>query len=235
MNNWNTPQRPAEYAEQSLVTAMLNHSFPPGSPLPGERTLAEQLGVTRPTLREAIQRLARDGWLTVQQGKSTMVNDFWQDGGMNVLSTLVHHRDHLPPDFVTNLLEIRRHLAPAYTRAAVERAPQAIQDRLKTAISLPDNAAAYAAFDWQLHRTLTIHSGNPIYTLILNGFTEFYDQIARKYFATSETRARSRTFYTALKSAIQTHNSPLAEQITRQTMVESIIFWQKMKQNHDAS
>ena len=40
--------------------------------LPSERDLADKIGVTRTTLREVLQRLARDGWLTIQHGKPKM-------------------------------------------------------------------------------------------------------------------------------------------------------------------
>ncbi|MEZ4646944.1 MAG: GntR family transcriptional regulator, partial [Chloroflexota bacterium] len=126
MHNWSAPQRPNDYAEQSLVKAILDGTFAVGTTLPGERVLAVELGVTRPTLREAIQRLARDGWLTVQHGKPTLVNDYWRDGGLNVLSTLVLHSEQLPPTFVANLLEVRLNLAPAYTETAVSQNPQQI-------------------------------------------------------------------------------------------------------------
>ncbi|MGC6744236.1 GntR family transcriptional regulator [Escherichia coli] len=42
----------------------------PGLFLPAERELSELIGVTRTTLREVLQRLARDGWLTIQHGKA---------------------------------------------------------------------------------------------------------------------------------------------------------------------
>ncbi len=225
MNNWSAPQRPNDYAEQSLVTAILDGTFAPGNTLPGERALAAELGVTRPTLREALQRLARDGWLTVRQGKSTVVNDFWQDGGLNVLSALVQHSDHLPPDFVANLLAVRLHLAPAYTRAAVERAGDAVGAILHGRSSLPDTPAAYASFDWQLHRLLTIKSGNPIYTLILNGFANFYEEIAQLYFADPPARILSRQFYDDLATAVAAANPDQAEQLTREVMKASIRLW----------
>lgn len=38
---WSCPQRPAAYAEQALVSAILDGTYPPGSTLPGERTLAQ--------------------------------------------------------------------------------------------------------------------------------------------------------------------------------------------------
>ena len=227
MNNWSAPQRPSDYAEQSLVTAILEGTFAPGDTLPGERALAAELGVTRPTLREALQRLARDGWLTVQQGKSTIVNNFWQDGGLNVLSALVQHSDHLPPNFVANLLEVRLHLAPAYTRAAVERSGDEVAVFLHGRTTLPDIPITYASFDWQLHRQLTLTSGNPIYTLILNGFANFYEEIAQLYFATKEARQLSRQFYDDLAIVAAAHDAATAERLTRAVMEASVQLWQE--------
>lgn len=36
-----------------------------------------------------LQRLARDGWITIQHGKPTQVNDFMQTAGLNILDTLL--------------------------------------------------------------------------------------------------------------------------------------------------
>ena len=173
-----SPLRPSEYVESALVDAILDGRYPPGSSLPGERILASQLGVTRPTLREAIQRLARDGWLTVAHGKATAVNDFWREGGLNVLGKLVEHPANLPGDFIGQLLEVRLHLAPAYARAAVEQAAPQITELLAGVDQLGDDPTAFARFDWLLHHRLTVCSGNPIYTLILNGFRGFYEEMA---------------------------------------------------------
>mgnify|MGYP001828064179 CR=1 FL=1 len=228
MNNWAAPQRPNAYAEHSLISAILDGTFPPGSTLPGERTLAAELGVTRPTLREALQRLARDGWVKVRQGKATEVNNFWQDGGLNVLNALVQHGDHLPANFVTQLLEVRLNLAPAYTRSAVQHAPQEVVAYLHGYRKLSDTADSYASFDWQLHRRLTLASGNPIYTLIMNGFSDFYEQLARLYFAAGNERKRSRKFYAALEEAVVAGDAERAEHVCHAAMLESIESWRKI-------
>jgi GntR family negative regulator for fad regulon and positive regulator of fabA len=141
MIDWSPPKRPAAYAEKSLILAIINDDYPPGSILPAERELASKLGVTRPTLRETLQRLERDGWLNIQQGKSTRVNDYWKEGGLNVLNALVQHSEKLPPDFIPNLLHVRLVLAPAYTRQAVENSPTQISLR----IMLP-SIGAYTTF-----------------------------------------------------------------------------------------
>jgi len=227
MPNWSAPKRPAAHAEDALLTAILDGTYPPGSTLPGERDLAAQLGVTRPTLRETLQRLDCEGWLTIQQGKATLVNDFWQEGGLGVLGTLVRHSRRLPADFVPNLLEVRLALAPAYARAAVTRDPGAMAALLAQHATLEDTPQALAAYDWELHHRLTLASGNPVYTLILNGFSEFYVEMAARYFVTSEARSASRAFYRALLEAVRQGDADAVEQITREVMEESIAFWRQ--------
>jgi GntR family transcriptional regulator, negative regulator for fad regulon and positive regulator of fabA len=227
MPNWSAPKRPGVHAEEALVTAILDGTYPPGSTLPGERDLATQLGVTRPTLRETLQRLACEGWLTIQQGKPTTVNNYWQEGGLSVLDALVRYSQSLPPDFVPNLLEVRLALAPAYARSAVERSPDAVAGYLSAHARLDDTAHALAAFDWGLHRALTLASGNPVYTWILNGFAGFYEDMARRYFARVEARASSRTFYGSLLSAARSGDADQAERVTRQVMRDSIELWRQ--------
>jgi GntR family negative regulator for fad regulon and positive regulator of fabA len=219
------PKRPAAHVEEALVTAILDGSYPPGATLPGERDLAVQLGVTRPTLREALQRLERDGWLTIQQGKATRINDFWQEGGLTLLSTLVRHSQKLPPQFVPHLLEVRLALAPVYARAAVARSAEVVVALLAGSPSVDDTPAAYAAYDWRVHHTLTVASGNPVYTLILNGFAGFYEEMARQYFALAEARAASERFYAELGEAARQGDARRAEQVTRAVMAESIGLW----------
>ena len=72
---WQPTPKPAEVAESRLVQAILDGDFPINSTLPAERELAHLLGITRPTLREVLQRLSRDGWLEIRHGKPTRVRN----------------------------------------------------------------------------------------------------------------------------------------------------------------
>jgi GntR family negative regulator for fad regulon and positive regulator of fabA len=227
MPNWSAPKRPAAYAEEALLTAIMDGTYPPGSTLPGERDLSAQLGVTRPTLRETLQRLDCEGWLTIQQGKPTLVNDFWREGGLGVLGALVRYSERLPPDFVPNLLKVRLALAPAYAREAVAHDAQAVATFVEGHTHLEDTPEALATFDWELHHHLTLTSGNPVYTLILNGFSGFYVEMATRYFSAAAARAASRAFYRALLAAARGGDEGAAEQITREVMEASLTFWHR--------
>jgi DNA-binding FadR family transcriptional regulator len=50
--------------------------YPPGSTLPSENELAERLGVSRLTMRSALQRLSSEGWIKVSHGKPSQVLDY---------------------------------------------------------------------------------------------------------------------------------------------------------------
>jgi len=223
---WSAPQRPAAYAEEALVDAILDGTYPAGTTLPGERDLAVQLGVTRPTLREVLGRLERDGWLTVRHGKATRVNDFWREGGLNVLEALARRPNGLPPDFVLHLLEVRLAMAPAYARDAVRSSAVDVVACLEGAAGLADTPAAYAEFDWELHHTLTAASGNPVYTFILNGFGGLYHRMAFLYFARPEARAASQSFYQELLVAAGRKSPAAAQRVVARVMKESIALWQ---------
>jgi GntR family negative regulator for fad regulon and positive regulator of fabA len=220
---------PARRAEAALVEAILAGRHPPGSSLPAERALAAQLGVTRPTLREALQRLHRDGWLTIRHGRETRVNDFWREGGLNVLDAVVRHGRRLPAGFVGQLLEVRTLLAPAYARAAVARDAAAVAAHLEAGEALPDSAAEFARFDWEVHHALAAGSGNPIFALILNGFAGFYRALAERYFAAPSGRRASRAFYRALGQAARRAAPGRAEAVTRAAMVASARLWRRVE------
>ena len=227
---WISPQKPAEYAEERLIMAILDGDFPVESSLPAERDLAAHLGVTRPTLREALQRMARDGWLEIHQGKPTRVKDFWRDGNLNLLGSIARYPDHLPINFIPKILHIRLLLAPAYTELAVSNSPLSVVNHLQDHDHLDDSASAYTFADFELHRYLTIESGNPIFTLILNGFSDLYLDMALKYFSVSSHRHHSAEFYQCLLKTAEEHNAQEAAQITKRVMEESIHLWQDMKE-----
>ena len=229
MKQWTAPQKPIDYAEEALVTAILDSRFAAGSYLPGERDLATELGITRPTLREALRRLERDGWLSINQGKPTRVNDIWIDGGPNIMTAIVRYKRALPAGFVLNLLEVRQALAPLYTHAAIANNAAQVAFFLRQFKDLKDQPALFADFDWKLHHLLTVLSEKPVYTLILNGFAGFYEQMARHYFALPAARETSRTFYKDLLHFAEIEDPAAAAQLSRDVMRQSLVYWQALE------
>jgi GntR family negative regulator for fad regulon and positive regulator of fabA len=203
-------EKPTAYVERALIEGMLDGTYPPGSFLPGERELCKKLGIARPALREALQRLARDGWIDIQHGKATQVNDFLRVGNLTLLTKLLQAQDNLTVSFVPDLLEMWSLLAPAYTQRAFEHEPKSIARLLAGYAGLADKAGLYAQAQWQLHRLLLDICGNPIYGLILNSFNDFYRGMALRYYADAQARIEVRTLWQALYGAALTSDGEAA-------------------------
>lgn len=66
-------------------------AYQPGQQLPSEADLAEQLGISRPTLREALQNLELDGTIIRRHGVGTFISQTFGrrlDSGLEVLESL---------------------------------------------------------------------------------------------------------------------------------------------------
>lgn len=59
----------------SVRVSILSGELKPGTPMPSERDLIVKLGITRPTLRQALQQLEKQGFLRRQHGVGTFIED----------------------------------------------------------------------------------------------------------------------------------------------------------------
>lgn len=125
---------PAGFAEKYIIESIWNGKFPPGSILPAERELSELIGVTRTTLREVLQRLARDGWLTIQHGKPTKVNNFMETSSLHILDTLMTLDSDNATSIVEDLLAARTSISPIFMRYAFKLNPEASINTLNRVI-----------------------------------------------------------------------------------------------------
>ncbi len=225
-----SPLRPTQHAEHILITSILSGGYPAGTALPGERALASEIGITRPTLRETLQRLASEGWVQIQHGKPTVVNDYWQKGGLGMLGTLAKYAEFLPKGFITRLLEVRVTLLPPVARLAAIHRPQKILDFLALRPQLADSVETYAAYDWELQMCMARESDNPIYALILNDFASIFQKMAARYFMAQKTRKASLSYYRNLAQAIE-RNDHSVEMIVKKAMEQSIEIWREAKRS----
>mgnify|MGYP001205249287 FL=1 len=222
-------QSPAGFAEEYIVKSIWNGHFAPGTILPAERELSELIGVTRTTLREVLQRLARDGWLTIQHGKPTRVNNFWETSGLNILETLARLDEDGMPELVDQLLSARTNISAIYIRQALRNAPEKVLELLTEAEQLDDTSEAFTQYDYRLNHELALNSGNPIYVLVLNGFKGLYSRIGNFYFTNPAARARARKFYADLKHMPNASKPEEVVTLIREYGYESGQIWHSMR------
>lgn len=145
-----------EKVRQMIVDGELR----PGQRLPKEPDLAERLGLSRNSLREAVRALALINVLDVRRGDGTYVTSLEPSLLINAMSYVVElHRD----DTVLEIFEVRRVLEPAATGMAAVRMRdgevaelRALLDELSPDPSIDD----LIANDLEFHRLVATGSQN---------------------------------------------------------------------------
>jgi GntR family transcriptional regulator, negative regulator for fad regulon and positive regulator of fabA len=218
-------RRSSDQIEKKVIDAILDGDYPIGSYLPSERELAKAYGVGRPTVREALQRLGRDGWLDIRHGQSTRVKNYWNEGNLTTLVNIIQNLKVVPDEFVIHLLELRSALVPAYSRDAVMAHQAKVVALLADTDQLEDTQDAFARFDWELQQGLARLSDNPVYLLILNSFNPFYLDMAKIYFESPTHRLASKDFYERFLSLALKGDSKEVEELVNEVMENSITLW----------
>jgi GntR family transcriptional repressor for pyruvate dehydrogenase complex len=107
----------AQIAEQ-IRSSILAGEFKPGDKLPPERELAEMFGVSRPSVREALNMLAAAGMLESYQGGGTVVKSLVETGVGNPLSELIR----LEQARALDVIEVRKGMEAWTAYYAAQRA-----------------------------------------------------------------------------------------------------------------
>ncbi|KTC28688.1 transcriptional regulator PdhR, partial [Pseudomonas sp. ABAC61] len=125
---------------ERLEAMILEGTLTAGERLPAERALAEQFGVSRPSLREAIQKLTAKGLLISRQGGGNYVV---QGVGSTFSDPLLHLLEN-NPEAQRDLLEFRHTLEASCAYYAAQRATSVDRERLTQAFEALQDCYARA-------------------------------------------------------------------------------------------
>ncbi|MEV3965742.1 GntR family transcriptional regulator [Nocardia sp. NPDC050193] len=203
---------PDEIYDQ-LVDNVLTGELAPGSTLPAERQLAEALGVSRPTVREAVQRLARAGLVEIRQGGSTMIRDPRRSGGLELLPRLILRAGRLDHSVVRSILETRATLGREVAGLAADRHGPAAGPTLAAAVDaladredpLARQLAALAFWDHLVDAADSI-----VYRLLFNQLRTVYEPAMAALTGVMDTEVGQPERYRALAEAVTAGDSAAA-------------------------
>ncbi|HUH98895.1 MAG TPA: GntR family transcriptional regulator [Anaerolineales bacterium] len=108
-----TTNEPLHYQAQFYLRDLIQSgAYQPGQKLPPEGIFAEKLGISRPTLREALYKLEIEGLIIRKHGVGTYVSPSYQsrlDSGLEVLESIEHiaHRMRLKTEMGNAQIEER--------------------------------------------------------------------------------------------------------------------------------
>jgi GntR family transcriptional repressor for pyruvate dehydrogenase complex len=160
-------RRTFEEAADQIAEKVRTGELRTGDRLPGERSLAAQMEISRPTLREAVKVLVEAGVLEVRRGPG---------GGMYVATDvvptdLVRHSASLRLAEIAAVLEARRMLEPQVAQLAAERATEEDFEAMERSIEAMRRIVdggwhqrhedRFLQLDVQFHLALARAAGNP--------------------------------------------------------------------------
>jgi DNA-binding FadR family transcriptional regulator len=188
-----------------LLDEVVGGELAAGEALPSERRLAELLGVSRPAVREALQRLSQAGLVQVRHGGSTTVRDFRTTAGLDLLPRLLVREGQLDPAVGLSILQARQVIAPAVAALAAEVSGPASTDRLETAVAALEAAsgsetrqhAALAFWD-----TVVDAADSIVFRLLFNSLRLAYEPTISALAQVMEAEVDNVAGYRALTGAL---------------------------------
>ena len=179
-----TRKRLSDVVSDQIKRLISDGALMPGDRLPAERDLATQLGVSRPSLREALIRLEADGYIeTSGRGGFTVV-----DVTAPIISKPLAELLLQNPRTSADILELRQGLESIATVYAAERATAADLKKIRNAFeelktcslsddrtNLPElDAAFHLAIADATHNIALAHVIHGIHTLIREGMRQYH-------------------------------------------------------------
>ncbi|MEY4748683.1 MAG: hypothetical protein RIQ60_897 [Pseudomonadota bacterium] len=141
-----------------LGEAIVSGRYPPGTSLPNEATLCDELGVSRTVVREAVKSLVAKSMLVTgpKVGTRVMPAEQWNWFDPDVVAWQT--RVGLSREFLRDLQELRRIVEPAGVRLAATRATPADIEGIEAAYAgmqdAIDNGGDYVLHDLRFHQGL---------------------------------------------------------------------------------
>lgn len=156
-------------AAQTLQRRILDGQYAAGAALPGQRELAENLGISRASLREAISTLEALGMLRSAPGKGVFVTS----GSQVKASDLPAGPSAMPPDAI---FQMRFVIEPCNAALAARQRSTEGLDSLRECMSEMQRAlgasdlVTAAECDLRFHLALAELSGNPALAALTQHF-----------------------------------------------------------------
>lgn len=162
-------QRIVEQIESRIVAGDLKV----GDQLPSERELAEQFGVSRIAVREAVKALRAKGLVEIRPGRGTFITNGTPGMVRNSLGLLIKFGSS---DGSANLVEVREILEPEIAALAATRITEEQIATMSEAVGIMDTALdnidAFVEADLDFHLALAEATHNPLIPLLIDSIID---------------------------------------------------------------
>src|SRR5215468_1220550 len=197
----------------AIAGFIVERGLNPGDRLPPERELCARLKVSRPTLREALQRWAALGIVDMRVGSGTYLAVPVAPGAVHLALTVQLEHAHLQ-----RTLELRRALETSAAELAASRASAdalaEIRSRLERMETVHLRYGTAPEEDWAFHLSVYHAAGNPLFIQIIGQLRSALHRFWETPFGKSDFAFRSFPMHRQLYEAIAARDPAAARQVT---------------------
>jgi GntR family transcriptional repressor for pyruvate dehydrogenase complex len=209
------PTRVSAQIADQIRASILAGEFTPGEKLPPERELAELFGVSRPSVRQAINMLASSGMVISSQGVGTIVLSMVDSASETHLSELIR----VEQERALEILEVRKGVESWTTFYAAKRALPEDLSRLQIVINAMErnyeSGVNSLDFDVNFHILIARASHNVAWLQLMqtlfDSMRKFQQRVWRSIYFPKEDFHIAYEFHRQIFDAIRTKDGLLAQ------------------------
>lgn len=173
-----------EQIVQQIEESITSGELKEGDQLPAERELAQQFGVSRTAVREAVKTLREKGLVEAYPGRGTFITN---GNARSIQQTLDRMIRSGQAEGTVHLTEVREILEPEIAALAAQRVDDEMLSAMREAIAVMDAARkdseAFIEGDLDFHLALAEAAANPLILSLIDSIVGLLrEQRTRTYF-----------------------------------------------------
>ncbi|MBL4813705.1 MAG: FadR family transcriptional regulator [Rhodobacteraceae bacterium] len=208
----------AEMVARRILDMVTSGALKPGDQLPPERELAEQLNVSRPSVREAIRGLSILGVVRSRQGGGAFISELDGDALLGPIRFFLS----LDKKNIRELYDARSLIESDVARRAALNMDDQQLDKLEAILQeqkhILDDASAFRLSDFKFHETIWIGSNNAFLKRIGESLNVLGLEFRRRASERPDVLAQSLRDHTKLYKALRARDPGSAAQAAEKHM-----------------
>jgi GntR family transcriptional repressor for pyruvate dehydrogenase complex len=222
-----TSRRAYEQLAGTLRDRISTGALRAGERLPSETRLAEQSGVSRSTVREALRTLQEAGLIERASPRVMVVRHQTDDFAYRALKHALRRRrvtfHHLHEALLT--------IEPELARRAAERADaadlRALRQNLEAQYRALEDFVEWSRLDEDFHLTIAEMSGNPALVIARTPMTQLLLPTMHGFMSSSRQTTHGVRYHERIVAEIEAHDPELAAAVMRRHIDDFRIAWEK--------
>jgi GntR family transcriptional repressor for pyruvate dehydrogenase complex len=162
---------------------ILEGELSPGDKLPSERELADQFGVSRTAVREAVKALREKGLVEIQPGKGTFITNDTSEVMRHSLGLMMRIGRG---DSLVDLIQVRAILEPEIAAIAAQKATEKDIECLQQAVDTMDSPSKdvdiFIQADHEFHLVLATATQNSLIPVLIDPVVDLLREQRKRIF-----------------------------------------------------